>query len=278
MNSIRIPEKGITIEYPSELVELNPAQYSYLLHLAYQLELDKLSLNDFKVEWLYYLMNLLPSKDDSAKNENVALLLQTLEGFFIHLDDNKVTLNFNTILNLLPEYTFQQVTYKGPQPLGFDLTYGQFTVAYFVYKDYLQTKNEDALRYLFAQLYTDGQSIEIRSEVLSEMPLHIAAHAFHFFSSIVQHLTTQPITVYGESFPLYEIFDNKSDDDNESVAQEEAYPLSLESVLFDLAENGVFGNASELKQMNVYEVLRYLYRKMKDAEKQKLKDALTTTT
>ncbi len=276
MNTLRIPEKNFMQTYAATIDELQPDQWLHYVSLIEKVQANAISWDDFEVSFLYNLLNLKPTKKGGAdKLMNVTLLRETLRGFydFSDKDSHKRFIHTETVLNLLPEFEWEGETYKGPGVLLHDITFGEFLQTYQVYGDYCKSENKDALTYMLTILYSNGQPFSIREKALDNLPSHYGLANFFFFRSCVEHLTTKPIVVHGNEIPVYQIFDTKQ----AAGTRQKVNPLGLETVLFDLGEIGVFGSTQELKQQNLFEVLRYLWNKDRKNEEEKRKANVTST-
>ncbi len=270
MNTLRIPEIDFMQTYAANISELQPDQWLYYCSLIDQHQQGLISFDDFEVSFLYNLLNLKPTrKGGDDKVMNVTLLRETLRGFYT-IDgknpDNRF-IETETILNLLPQFTWNDQTFTGPGVLLHDITFGDFLLAYQVYGDYIKSQNKDALKYITTILYKDGNDLPLREKALEDLPPEYGLATFFFFRSCIEHLTTRPIIVFGNEVPVYEIFQTSEG----SGSKQKVNPLGLETVLFDLGEIGVFGNTQELKSQNLFEVLRYLWNKHRKGEVEKRK-------
>lgn len=270
MNTLSIPQIDFMQTYAATIDELQPDQWLHYCSLVEQVQANTISWDDFEVSFLYNLLNLKPTKKGGEdKVMNVTLLRETLRGFY-NFDDKDASRRYiitETVLNLLPKFVWEKETYTGPGVLLHDITFGDFLHAYQVYGDYCKTENPDALTYLVAILYKNGQPMPLREVALDKLPTHYGLATFFFFRSCVEHLTTKPIIVFGNEIPVYEVFESSGS----SKSTQKANPLGLETVLFDLAEVGVFGDTDSLKNKNLFEVLRYLWNKHRKNEEEKRK-------
>ena len=260
MNTLSIPEANFMQTYAATIDELQPSQWLHYCQLVQQVQAGTISWDDFEVSFLYNLLNLKPTKKGGEdKVMNVTLLRETLRGFydFSDKDPDKRYIQTETVLNLLPQFEWEGENYTGPGVLLHDITFGTFLQAYQVYGDYCKSENPDALTYMVAILYSNGQPFPFREKALDKLPIHYGLANFFFFRSCVEHLTTKPIIVHGNEIPVHEVFETSGS----GKSTQKVNPLGLETVLFDLGEIGVFGNTQELKQQNLFEVLRYLWNK-----------------
>ncbi len=258
MNNFAFSQPDESNHSPQTISELSPAQWTHYLMLMVRYERNELSIKEFKEEWIRYLFRVLPVVTDRGKtNERVDIDSYDLGGFFLEGFNGKVQINTFSVKNNLPQYTWDYTTYAGPQDLCLNLSFGTFLSAYLVFKDYTMNQNPAALRYLFAILYKDGSPLDERVEKLSNIPEHAAFSCYYFFQSVVSHILDGPILMDGEELPLYKVFEEASKKAIESK-------LGIEEAMYDMAqESGLNLKLSDLREQNLYEVLRYLWFRIK---------------
>lgn len=246
MNSFR--NTPTSAYYPKNIDELNTPQYIHYLMLLSKVENGELTHSGFKEEWKNYLLKPYGDSFDAQKS------IPGFQGFFRHTNQEEEQVDTFSVKNKLTQYTWKNRIFKGPQDMGYDLSFGTFLSACFVFKDYSLSPNPEALKYLFAILYSDGSPLTERVAHLSDMPQYVALSAFYFFKSVVQNIATSPIYYEGEELPLYEIFEDTSGNCG-------GYIPSRELLLFDMANEGHEHpqNIEELKSRNFYEVLSEIW-------------------
>ena len=242
--------------YPQNISELTPAQWIHYLMLLARYQRNEITIEGFKEDWLSYLLRLLPPVSDAGRKRiEVDYHDYNLDGFVKEVDGG-IEIDTFSIENNLPQYTWNYKTYNGPQDLCFNLSFGTFLSAYYVFKDYSLNQNPSALRYLFAMLYTDGSPLQERVQALSNIPEYVAFSSYVFFKSVIQHISTQAIYVAGDELPLYEVFDAAGIGDY-------ATGISQEEVLFKMAEQfGLSEEVESIRRQNVYDVLRFIWFRM----------------
>lgn len=252
MNTSAFAHSSQPYGYPQNISELTPAQWIHYLMLLDRYRRGEVSIEGFKEDWLTYLLRLLPQVSESGKKEGLNNIDDyNLEGFVKELGGVYEIETFS-IENKLPQYTWNFNTYKGPQDLCFNLSFGTFLSAYFVFKEYSLNQNPLALRYLFAILYRDGSSLEDRVKALSNIPEYVALSSYLFFKSVIQHISTESVYVAGEELPLYEVFD--------TLGIGCGVQMSEEELLYEMAqEAGLNNDIEQIRRQNVYEVLRYIW-------------------
>jgi len=257
MVELNIPEKEVTLELKQSVDELNPGEWLFYCYLIDELDRDRLYSEDFRVALLYKLLGLKMTKaSDDYKLQNIAFLCQYLDGFFYQQEGQEV-IDTHTVVNLLPTIHWDGQTCNGPGDLLQDVPFGRFVEAYQVFRDYAVNGTQEALPYLTDLLYQGEGALE-------KLPRYYHLSTYFFFQSCAEHLTTEPVVVAGEQLDFYQIFQG-------GEASEKG--LAFDSVLFDLGENGVFGDVQKLKEQNLFEVLRYLLRRHYQTQKEKHRNA-----
>ena len=239
--------------YPQNISELTPAQWVHYLMLLARYERGEISIDNFKEDWLIYLLRLLPQVSEGGKKKSAIDVNEyNLDGF-IKIVDGTHQIDTFTIKNNLPQYTWNYKTYKGPQDLCFNLSFGTFLSAYYVFKEYTLNQNPSALRYLFAMLYRDGSLLEERLKALSTIPEYVAISSYFFFKSVIQHISAQPIYVAGEELPLYEVFEEVGMRNHDTIMGEE-------QALIAMAQDALQKeDIKQIRHQNMYDVLRYIW-------------------
>lgn len=254
MIEIGIPDTGNTIKLKDRISELNPEEWLYYCSLIDDFQRNRIYQEDFTVFLIYKLLGLNPRKQTDQGNENIAVLSEHLQEFFYDGEDGRRVIDTHTVINLLPTIEHNQKQYQGPGDLLQDVKFGTFVEAYRAYRDYTHNEQKAALPYLTDELYSGGGE-------LLKLPNKYHLCTLYFFRSCVEHITTEPVHMAGEELRLFEIFNGSEG------AKEDGLPM--DSVLFDVGENGVFGSVDKLKEQNLFEVLRYLWRKQKQNVKEK---------
>lgn len=245
-------------DYPQNISELTPAQWIHYLMLLSRYRDQEISIQDFKVEWLAYLLRMSAVGVGRVRIEEMINSEDyNLEGFVQNVDENVEVKTFTT-RNNLPQYTWNNISYTGPQDFCFNLSFGEFLTAYYVFQDYALTQNPIALKYLFAVLYSDGSPLYQRVEALEQIPNYVALSAYVFFKSVVSHIQKSNVYVAGEELPLYKVFE-------EAVTQSGFSKFGMEEALYDIAyQSGVIIDRNDLKRQNLYDVLRFVWFRMND--------------
>lgn len=265
MIEISIQEKDLLLGIPESLEDLSTEAYLRYCELLQELKSGAIEAPVFLALVFYAQNNIVATlNEDPAKNENLAYIVDQMQGFFYE-EEGHLHVHKGLVRNLVPIIDWQGERFPGPADMLFDLPFGPFVEAYRVFGAIQKSEapSEDALRYLLMVLYKLPEKLAFNAA----FPLSYAWAAYYFFEACVEQITTQPVSVHGEELPLHEIFNSPGKKGGKSPE------LAFDPVLFDLGENGVFGAVSNLKEQPLYEVLRYLYRKLLQAREEKRKHA-----
>lgn len=241
-----ITTRGRSVEIPTCVSELSPAQYEYYIFLAYALGAGVFDVEYFRIRWLSYLIGLGRTNYTILKPEYIAELEEQagiIDGFFV-TDADRVHLDFNTPVNLLPEYG----GYKGPGDWLEGVTYGEFVECLTVTESLTHMDEQEAAEgyaHIARKLYhiPDGEKV----------PDVLAFHAPTLLASVWKALLSAPVEINGKKIDFRIIFkssgSSKPDD-----------KTGWTGITFEVATAGLFGNVSQVEQTDMWTVLIYLYK------------------
>lgn len=252
--------KNKEIEFPDCWEEVFPAEWLYLLRLRQKL-VDKknVTLADVKREWCRFV---LANRGVRQKNKNEYYLLiynlsLTLDWMWRESEDGKtVELTFETTQNLMPKW--KQLS--GPLSHGSDMTFGEFRSAMMMMNGYNETKEPAMLQGLCGILYRmpgkrvgkadfKGQyreefnqaRIGFYAERVRMMPVQIQWGVYAWFAYFCEYLLTGTFVIDGTEVCFASVFGRSEGGDTTTKEQS----LGMNSVLFSVAETGIFGNVEE---------------------------------
>lgn len=238
--------RGRDLEIPSSVSELSPEQYTYYCFLASALASGVLDLDGFRVRWLSYLagmgradFTLLRPKFRAEMEAQTVLV----DGFIRRAGEG-VTLDFETPVNLLPEYG----GYSGPGDWLEGVTFGEFVECLTVLEntsDEDESARQEAYEHVARVLYHVPDS--------SEVPDLLVFHAPTFLSSVWKALMADPVEINGRKIDFRIIFKgsgNSRPDDR----------TGWTGITFEIASAGLFGNVREVEKTDLWTVLLYLYK------------------
>jgi hypothetical protein len=290
MHTLAIPEVGIHTTYPSTIHELSATQYLAYLRLAYQLQADAITYTDFRLLLTYELIDMKRNPNfrhnattGTAMRTNLHMISETLDSFLEHHGE-KPNLPMGSARNLLPTFHTLANTWYGPSDALTDISWKEYITAITHLHAYQADPQPIHLHRLAAVLYYPvarfrpkprtrppyrHHDIEVRARKLSKVDPYILHGIFHYFTASIDYLTSQDITVLGNTINLKPLFTSSGAD---TSAERGA---GLVDVLFTLAQTGVFGTVEQVEKQNLYQVLLLLF-KMDRETKQARKNAPAT--
>lgn len=258
--------KKIEIVFPDCWEELTQPEWEYLLKLRYKLETSSgLTLEDIKRAWSQFALKKrgwnhgFTSVDSLIVVDNAAKSLDWM--WKVH-ENNVVELTFDSTQQLLPTVG----RYRGPKSHGADMTFGEFRQAMVMMNAYTQHRNPYLLTALCGILYRQpgnkkkGQYREpFNPDLMSFYSSRIAFMkpwlqwgVYAWFACFCKFLTEGTFVIDGHEVCFAPIFGkNKSSDEVDES-------LGLNSILFSVAESGVFGNLAETDNALLLRVLMKL--------------------
>lgn len=241
-----ITTRGRSVEIPTHVSELTPKQYEYFVFLAHSLAAGVFDVDYFRVRWLSYLIGLGKADYTILKPQHIAELERqagAIDGFFVSEGD-RVFLDFNTPVNLLPEYG----GYKGPGDWLEGVTYGEFAECMTI-AETLNNEDEQGAAEGCAQIARRLYHIPDGEKV----PDILAFHAPTLLTSVWKALVAAPVEINGKKIDFRIIFKSsggsKPDD-----------KTGWMGITFEVATAGLFGNVEQVEKTDMWTVLMYLYR------------------
>ena len=253
------------IEFPDCWEELQPAEWVYLLKLRNLLMTQQgVSLTDVKRAWCAFVLKSRGMKVRQRKPDELLLadrLAETLDWMWLIDDEEQcVSLHFDTTRNLLPEYK----GLRGPQSHGGDLTFGEFRAATAAMNLYTEDHLPSDLLALVAVLYrfpdpVTGKRVPfdpddlptLMRDVQRVMPDWLQWGIYAWFARFCEYLLTGKFVIDGQTVTFSPVFGRREKDAPQGVGQD----LGLNSILYTVAESGVFGTATETDRAPLLRVL-----------------------
>lgn len=257
------------IEFPDCWEEVKPEEWQCLLRLCDHLKKRKgMSLTDVKRAWCN---QVLRNRGCQGKGTEFLLLVDRLAGtldWMWHVDETnrQVELTYDTTQNLMPEWR----KLRGPVDHGADLTFGEFRHATAVMNRYTREHNPADLHALCSILY---RPTEVREGVTVRVPFReqrmgvYMAHTrmmpewlqwgiYNWFAYFCEYLFTGVFIIDGMEVCFAPVFRRTSGEGD--AAPSDVQSLGMTSVLYSVAESGVFGTAAETDDTPLLRVLMKL--------------------
>ena len=254
------------INFPDCWDELTPREWEYLLQLRHALMIRRgVSLQDVRRAWCFFVLGhrgyqYRHNKADSADDMNlIERLTGTLDWMWL-VDDEEgcVSLRYGTTRNLMPRWK----KLRGPASHGADLTFGEFRAATAAMNLYTQDHMESDLLALVATLYRrpdaqgrrqpfDADRLPDYMRAAKGMPSWLQWGVYAWFAHFCEYLLSGSFVIDGNEVSFAPVFGRREPDTPRSSAQD----LGLNSILYTVAESGVFGTATDTDRTPLLRVL-----------------------
>lgn len=286
MHVIEIPEQDLRFKVPQNVHECTPSQYRYILELYLLMLAGRLSPNQFKMRLAYYFLRLSRDKRSQQKDisepyrpkfSNLWRVAQLFDEFLTYQPDREhASLNISTINQFFPVILHNGRRYVGCQTALTNITFAQFIHAEAAARKVAATGDEDQLNLLFAILYPRQrwwqrifsrsrkyvpQQAERQASQQADLPMAYKIAALNIFQSTIEWWNEGPIEINGTEVDLRLLWAGSGKGKG-----------SLTTVLFSLAESGVFGTVKQTAEANLYDVLLRLWQVAQQAKEQEAKN------
>ena len=288
MNLIEIPEKNISVNFPSQLDELNQNQFILFVELLLDCIAGKISLQQFKYRLTVSFLNIkmdrkyfrLSKEDQENVLGEVYRLSDLIDSFF---DEEQregrpvKVFKLDFIHNFIPKLCGNLY---GPADALTDITFCEYRIAHQYFNAYLKSTDENDLNHLIAVLYRpkkrflsilkhlpgyDGQMrvpfssksnplfLKKRVRKISNLPFPVRYGIYLFFSGCEDFLAKGVPEVDGIPIDLSVLYEK-------GEGFETSQGTGLYGVLCTLAESKVFGSMLETDTQNLYDILLRLFQ------------------
>lgn len=272
MIAIDIPAVKRTFYFPENLAECDGEQFADMSKLVYMFSSGQINYFDFRILAVYALLRLKTPKkipkvisEDDPKWQNIFRLSQLVDYFFERKenpDGEKLEIKLDFIKNHYPEHKMFG-TYMGPSDGFQNVNFGQYVDGLEEYIYFSQSGDLEALRLLFCIFYLpEGEkySLEMAKKrakgILAQTDIRHLYGFYLFFTSMQQYILGGSLAVMGNEIDLSIIYQEAAE---QKKAKSSIPGIGLHSVLFDLAESGVFGNYEGVRDTNMWTILLRLY-------------------
>ena len=251
--------KKKTIEFPTEWEEVQPREWLYLCKIFFRMiENPQITLLDIKRDFVRFVLanRNLKQKGSLEYYHLVQQLTETLDWIFIEAD-GKVAINFNSTVNLLPKWE----NFFGPADHGADLTFGEFRLAMQMMNTYTISHQEIYLTYLCGVLYRrrkhgerepfDVGQLNTYTFRAARIPQFVRYAVYLWLASFSKFLLEGTFVIDGNEVCFADIFGKNTD---ESTAKS----LGMNSILYSMAESGIFGTIDDVDKAPLLKVLMKL--------------------
>ena len=252
------------IDFPDCWEELQPAEWTYLLKLRHALMMRRgVSLLDVKRTWCAFVLKRRGYRFRRRSGTDDMLLVDRLAGtlgwmWLVDDEEGCIALHFDTTQNLLP--TWKDL--RGPASHGADLTFGEFRAATAAMNLYTQDHLPGDLLALVAVLYRrpdatgkrlpfDADELPRYMKAAQAMPGWMQWGVYAWFARFCEYLLTGEFLIDGQTLTFAPVFGRRDKDGPRPSGQD----LGLNSILYTVAESGVFGTAADTDRAPLLRVL-----------------------
>lgn len=284
MRQVEFPEINKSFNIPENLAECTTAEYMALSYLVMQYLGGVINYEEFRIHAISKLMNIQVSKKLQTDEDIMANIYQLSELISSYFEDTpegskKILLDFLQIK--IPAVKTSLYKYYGPTNSLFEITYGEFTDASRVYDDFHASGDVFNLYLLAAILYRKQKSLSTTTKTYKAN--QIERQAKHFqkyvspsfvygvylqFVAFKQYLPIAKIPWSGKFLDFEILFEGDPESENSIPG------IGVDSMVFSLAESGVFGDKEKVRNTNFLEIMIHLYDlRKRDIERQKQENA-----
>lgn len=282
MHTIEIPEANIKQNIPAELAECNTVQYINFCNLLYKKTIGEINHQTLKDQAIYFIANIKfkdkeKLKADDAAFVNLSLLSELIDTFFELDEKENLVIKQYFIHNPIEKVLGAGKYYFGPSDEFNNVSFGEYVDALSFLYDYIETKDDHFLYLLFATFYREKESKIFsagnfkkdkrvaynseRTELLAEKFKHldkgIIYGFFILFTSFQKYLTSAKIYVQGKEIDLSLLYKDFTTDKKQPESE---YPgIGMKSLLYTIAESGIFGTEKEVRKASLWEILIRMY-------------------
>lgn len=285
MHTIEIPEANIKRNIPSDLSECNAKEYVDICELIFKMMCGKLTIEEFRVHGIYKLMNMKPLSEmllpdqEQIKFANLHELSLLMDGFFDIDEQNQKVIKQNYIHNPVPAFKPLWINYYGPTNQFANITFGEYNDALRLFLQFNTSGDVDLLYQMAAILYRpkkpfhfiqkrlnsyDGDirikynsnHVEKRAKTFKYAPYGFVYGVYLLFASFQKIVSTATLPWAGRNLDLSILFTPDSSDITIDIGKDD---IGMDSLMFAMAESGVFGSPKELANTNLWIVLVRMY-------------------
>lgn len=256
----QISFNNITREFPETVSEMTPEQYRYFCQLELARQAGQISMARLEILFIYHVLNMVRVSNKPQVIENIHKLRSLVKPYFTSQrkdGKDRPVLDLDFVHNPIPEIKLGKTIYKGPGTALQDCEYAQlFVYAHNAYIDFSKTMQDKHLDRLVAALYMPAgsefkaQDMISRAGKFKDIPLDLKFGVYLFFASCMKFIATNTALPIGGGVTVDISILFKSDGGSGSMKG-----IGAIGVIYDLAADGVFGDADKTGHQNAYDVL-----------------------
>ncbi|HWK58106.1 MAG TPA: hypothetical protein VNQ80_12240 [Parapedobacter sp.] len=290
MHTLEIPEKNKTIALPSCWEECTREQSDYILQRAFEVVSGTIDfaafriyvfahLTGFEITPQYHVTRRLAHAQHEEITATIYRLAEQLCAWPFTtapaIDDEppRMELNIDTVKNMLTKISAGGNSFYGPADLLGDLTFGEFRAAVREMDAHIAAAKDpdtasealDALNRFMAVLYRPGQNHRRSAFDATEtgkyalltraIPLWQKQTTLLWFSYCIKYIQSEDIIIDGQTINLAVLFPKST-----AASGTAKKGIGWAGLLFDVAKEGIFGDAEKTDKAGLFDILIYLYK------------------
>lgn len=280
MHLIEFPDAKIKRYLPSDLSECEAKQYIDICDLVFKYQYKQISKDEMLTHAVYKLLNMKTKSKEPV--HNVVLLQELIENsFFTKIENDNgsydLVINQNYIHNPIQKFRYLFKTVHGPSDGYQNIKFGEYTDALRLFLQFNQTQDINLLYELAATLYRpksklnwlkkilpnyDGDvrapynshNITKRTQQFKNYPIGFIYGVYLYFASMQLFVSSAAVPWGDKLLDLSILFKN----DGEST-KIDVDDIGLDSVVFAMAEAGVFGNFEKVLKTPFWTIMIKMY-------------------
>lgn len=254
----KVTTGGRIVNVPTDLEELEPKQYKYLLFLSSQLAAGNIDLEFYRLRLFSFLLGFDGVNYTILKADRIAEIERQLPKLNDFLKPSRTAdgpvlrVDIETTRNLLPEYH----RYKGPGDWLNGVTFGEFVECITdieTLAEIARTSGGDIDPEALRESYNHIARVLYHIPSEDRVPDILAYHAPTLFATVWRAIQSGPIEINGRNIDFSIIFkgtgNGKPDD-----------KTGWTGITFEVASANVFGNVADVEAADLWAVLLYLYK------------------
>lgn len=281
MRHIEIPDLKQSYNVPENLAECSTQEYLNLSYLVMQYLSGSINYEEFRIHAICKLLNIQVSNKfahDLDISANIYLLSELMSNFFEDTPDGSKKLLLDFLQIKIPKVKTAFTTYYAPAESLFEITYGEFADASRIFDDFHSSGDVFNLYLLAAVLYRKHKPftkkrVPYNASKIEKQAQHFKKYVspsfiygvYLQFVAFKQYLPVAQIP-WGGKFLNFEILFEGGETETENTIP----GIGADSMVFSLAESGVFGNTEKVRCSNFLEIMVHLYDlRKRDLERKK---------
>lgn len=297
MHTLEIPDNNKTITIPAHWDECTHQQAHYILQRGFETMSGKIDIATFRLLVFCHLTGFTISaryhylrRMDKVRHAEITARIQQLADelcdwpFTEDEETGHLIFNYDTVQNHLPTIKIGTTTLQGPADLLSDITFGQFRSALRAMDAHAThakdpdtatealTSLDDFVSILYLPVTAGANGRKSAHQRMSPVPtirarwpgsvprvpklLWQKQTILLWFSHCVKYIQSEDIVIDGNTINLSVLFPkNKT-----NTPAGKAAGVGWVGLLYDIAKEGVFGDAGKTDKAGLFDILIYMYK------------------